>query len=88
MTKTAASRASAGDEGGPPPPGRARRVRLNTLDEVRVEMGYMYRAMAARKLSVKEGYTLIMALAQIGRMTEATAIEERLAAIERRLRGE
>lgn len=88
MTKTAASRASAGDEGGPPPPGRARRVRLNTLDEVRVEMGRQYRTMAAGKLSTREGYTLVLTLAQIGRMVEASTIEERLAAIERRLRGE
>jgi hypothetical protein len=79
------TRADAGDGGAPPPP-RQRRVRLATVDEVRVEMGRVYRRMGAA-MPIKDGYTLIMALSQIGRITEATQFEARLAELERRLKG-
>ena len=66
-----------------PEPWRARRsIHLASLDETRVEMAKVYRAMANGMVATSEGSKLIFALSQIGRIIEVSQLEARIARLE------
>ena len=62
--------------------GAARTIHLQTLDDVRVEMARVYRAMAGGQLAISDGTRLTYSLSLLGKAIEASAIEERIAALE------
>ena len=64
-------------------------IHLKSLDDVRVEMGKVYRDMKRGKLLSQDGTRLVYVLSQIGRVIEADQIGTRVEAVERvlRLRG-
>ena len=70
----------------PPPltvlPRKERRIGLLKLDQVREEMARVYREMRRGELELQDGTRLVYVLTQIGKMIEATDIEERLKAME------
>lgn len=86
MTNMAESRVVVEEvpEGTPPP--SARRIRLETADQVRVEMARVYRDVRAGKLAPDLGTKLIYILTQIARVTDPAALERRLIALEDELR--
>ena len=63
-------------------PSDSRRVDLKTIDDVRVEMGRVYRNMRSGKIDSQDGTRLVYVLAQIGKLIEAGDIEKRLEALE------
>ena len=66
---------------GPPPP----RVRLDTMARVRRELARVYREARAGTLEVADASKLANILQIMGRMIEASEVEARLDALERRL---
>ena len=58
------------------------KIKLQTLDDIRVEMSRVYRECRAGKLDVTEGGKLSYQLQNIGKMIEAGVIEKRLTALE------
>ena len=64
-------------------------IHLKTLDDVRVEMAKVYRAMKRGKVPTQDGTRLVYVLSQIGRVIEVDQIGARVEAVERvlRLRG-
>jgi hypothetical protein len=58
------------------------RLRLDSLDAVRVEMARVYRDCRSGKLDTAEGSKLNYQLQGIGKMLEATIVERRLLALE------
>ena len=63
-----------------PPP---REIKLKTADDVRIEMGRVYREMRHGKIETGEGTKLVYVLGQIGKMIELVEIEKRIALLER-----
>ena len=65
------------------------RLDLKTLENIRVEMAKVYRAVKKGEIQTQEGTRLVYMLAQIGKIIEVAEIETRLkvleAAQERRL---
>ena len=59
-----------------------RRIRLGTVDDVRVEMARVYREMRNNTLDAAAGTKFIWVLATIAKVTEASTFERRLQAIE------
>ena len=64
----------------PTPP----RMDLKTIDDVRLEMARVYRAMKHGDIPTQDGTRLTYVLAQIGRLIEVHEIERRLAELESR----
>jgi hypothetical protein len=58
------------------------KIKLQTLDDVRVEMSRVYRECRAGKLDITEGGKLSYQLQGIGKMIEASVIEKRLTMLE------
>lgn len=66
------------------------RVRLSTVDDVRVELARVYRDMRARRLSTADGTKFAYVLGMLAKITEVATVEARLIELERemqRLRG-
>ena len=59
-----------------------RRIRLGTVDDVRVEMARVYREMRSQKLDASLGGKFIWVLATLAKVTEASTFERPLAAHE------
>ncbi len=64
----------------PPTP----RVDLKTIDDVRVEMAKLYRAMKSGELDCQQGTRLAYVLAQIGKLIELHEVDVRLTELEAR----
>lgn len=60
---------------------------LRNADDVRLEMGKVYREMRGQRIDMADGARLIWALAQINRAIETTVVEQRVEAVERILRS-
>jgi hypothetical protein len=91
--KPAASRASAGKRVTPPrvprtpaAPAPRLRLRLNSIDDVKKEMGRLYREGKAGKRDVGNVSRLANVLAIMGRLIEGSELEARIAAIEKQQR--
>jgi hypothetical protein len=64
----------------PTPSGR--RLDLATIDDVRREMGKVYRDMKGKKIDTQDGTRLVYVLSQIGKLIEMQKIVDRVAALE------
>lgn len=64
----------------PTPSGR--RLDLATIDDVRREMGKVYRDMKGKKIDTQDGTRLVYVLSQIGKLIEMQKIGERVEALE------
>jgi hypothetical protein len=64
----------------PTPSGR--RLDLATIDDVRREMGKVYRDMKGKKIDTQDGTRLVYVLSQIGKLIEIQKITERVEALE------
>lgn len=82
----AETRTDVEDVDDPTPPPSGRRIRLETADQVRVEMARVYRDVRAGKLAPDLGTKLVYMLTQIARVTDPAALERRLIALEDELR--
>jgi hypothetical protein len=69
------------DDKKPPPP---RVGRLKTLEDVRAEMGKVYRAARRGELDVSTAGKLGYLLSQLAALVKDTDIEKRIAALEKR----
>jgi hypothetical protein len=70
-------------EGTPPPPDR---IRLSTVDDVRVELARVYRDMRARRMSMADGTKLAYVLSMLAKVTDQSVLEERLLEMEQQMR--
>ena len=68
-----------------PPPQRGR-VRLHTIDDIRLELGKVYSDMRAGLLDPSDGTKLAFVLGQMVRIFETRELEQRTEALERALR--
>ncbi len=57
------------------------RVRLHTVDDIRVEMARVYRDVRGKKLTPNDGAKLIYMLSQVARVSEIARIEHRVDAV-------
>jgi hypothetical protein len=78
-SKTTALRAVACDALNPIP---RQKVRLHTIDDVRLEMGKVYRDVRMGKLEATEGTKLAYILGQMVKVFELSVIEARINALE------
>lgn len=60
------------------------KIDLKTIDDVRLEMAKVYRAMKGGKIETSDGTKLVYVLGQIGKMIEVHDIEQRLTLLENR----
>ena len=67
---------------GPPRKRTPRTPRLNSADDVRVEMARIYREVRHNQMDVGTGKSLIYMLAMIGKMIEISIIEKDVDALE------
>jgi hypothetical protein len=81
----AAERVDVEEVPGPTPPGRLRRIRLETVDDVRVELARLYREVRAGDLDPALASKLTYMLVSLARVAEVATVERRLAEIERQL---
>ena len=58
------------------------KVRLHTIDDLRLEMGRVYNDMRSGRLEAGEGTKLAFVLGQMVKVFELTAIEARINALE------
>lgn len=58
------------------------KIRLNSADDIRLEMARVYREMRGGTLDTKKGCSFIYALGQIGKMVEVSIVEKRLDQLE------
>ena len=63
-------------------PTRPRRIDLATIDDCRLEMATVYRAMKSGEIETSEGTKLVYVLGQLGRLIEAHEIEKRIELLE------
>ena len=82
--KTAELRVVAGDVLDPTP--RRDRVRLHTIDDIRLELGKVYNDMRDGTLDPGDGTKLAYVLGQMVRIFETRELEQRTEALERALR--
>ncbi|MCW5645145.1 MAG: hypothetical protein KIT63_23840 [Rhodoferax sp.] len=77
MTETAVERVEAEsvDEATP------YRVRLHTVDDIRVEMARVYRDVRGKRLTPTDGAKLIYMLSQVARVAEVARVEQRIDAV-------
>ncbi len=59
-------------------------IHLKTADQVRIEMGKVYRDCRHGRLEVGDGAKLVFMLGQIGKMIELADLERRLIELEKR----
>lgn len=83
MAKPCTSPTNAGDVAVLTP----QKIRLNSADDVRLEMARVYRDMRGGSLDTKKGCSFIYALGQIGKMIEVSIVEKRLDQLERTVEG-
>ena len=62
-------------------------IHLKTADDVRLEMGKVYREMRTNKLPIEDGSKLVYTLGQIGKIIEVSEVQKRIEAVERILNG-
>jgi hypothetical protein len=62
-------------------------IKLKSIDDVRVEMGKVYREMKRGKIEPSDGTKLVYVLSQIGKMIELHDIEKRISALEQQNKG-
>lgn len=84
---TPESRADVEDVGEDAPPPSARRIRLETVDQVRCEMARTYRDARAGKLAPDVASKLFYMLGVLAKTTEVVTVEHRLRRIEEMLKG-
>ena len=65
----------------PTPP----KIKLNSIGDVRREMGTIYREARAGKLDIADAGRLAYVLTAVGKLIEVELIEQRLAELERKL---
>lgn len=61
---------------------RKKRVDLKTVDDLRLEMAQVYRAMKTGEIETSDGTKLVYVLGQLGRLIEAHEIEKRIELLE------
>jgi hypothetical protein len=61
------------------------KIKLNSIGDVRREMGTIYREARAGKLDISDAGRLAYVLTGIGKLIEVELIEQRLAELERKL---
>ena len=61
------------------------RIDLKTIDDIRIQMGKVFRDMKSQKLATSDGTRLVYVLAQIGKMIELHEIEKRVEQLEGKL---
>lgn len=83
MMQSVESRATAESCKEPTPRKRGSRVRLNTADDVRVEMARLYREMRSDQLDPAKGSKLCYVLGQVGKQIETSDLEKRIERLER-----
>ena len=66
----------------PTPRISARRLPLDKLEHVRVEMAKVYRLMRSGELQAQQGTRLVYVLGEISKILALTQIEQRLSALE------
>ena len=71
----------------PPPKGRAVRLRLGSIGDVRREMGKLYREMRGGQIDTAKGCKLAFVLQSLGKLVEVETIERRLDALEKNAHG-
>lgn len=86
MSDMPETRVDAEDADGPTPPPSERRIRLETVDQVRVEMARVYREVRAAKLSPDVASKLFYMLGLLAKTTEVVTVERRVREIEELLR--
>lgn len=86
MTDMAEPRVDAEDVDDPTPPPSERRIRLETVDQVRVEMARVYREVRAGKLAPDVASKLFYMLGVLAKTTEAAVAVRRLIEIEELLK--
>lgn len=64
-------------------PTSPRRIALATLDQVRLEMARVYKAVDAGKFDSGEGSRRVYMLSQIGKMIEVADLEKRVEVLEK-----
>lgn len=65
-----------------PPTPPAAKVRLHTLNDVRIELARVYRDMRSQRLDSQDGTRLAYVLGQIARIFQTVELEKRIAALE------
>ena len=70
------------------PTPRRDRVRLSTIDDIRLELGKVYNDMRAGMLDPGDGTKLAYVLGQMVRIFETRELEQRTEALERALRAQ
>ncbi len=68
-----------------PPPPVIPKIKLNSIGDIRREMGTIYREARAGKLDISDAGRLAYVLTGIGKLIEVELIEQRLAELERKL---
>ena len=58
-------------------------IHLKTADDVRLEMGKVYREMRTSKLPMEDGTKLVYVLGQLCRIIEVSEVQKRIEAVER-----
>lgn len=58
------------------------RINLSSIEDLRREMGRVYREMRSGRIETQEGTRLVYVLAQIGKLAELYEIEKRIAVLE------
>ena len=61
------------------------KVKLQTLDDIRVEMSRIYRESKSGRRDTADASRMIFMLSQIGKMIELADVEKRLITLERRM---
>jgi hypothetical protein len=85
LANAAETRADIGLDDEPTPPTGQTRIRLTTVDDVRAEMARVYREMRRNKLDIKKGNAFVFVLGQLGRLTQAATLEQRILQLEQLL---
>lgn len=80
--KTVAGRANAGAAPAPPP---RLRLRLSTIDDVKREMGKLYRETRAGKVDTQDASRMSNMLSIMGRLIDGSNLEKRFEEIEQAL---
>lgn len=60
-----------------------REIKLKTADDVRLEMGKVYREMRGNRLDMSDGSKLVFVLGQIGKLIELAEFEKRIEQLEK-----
>ena len=58
------------------------RINLASIEDLRREMGRVYREMRSGRIETQEGTRLVYVLSQIGKLAELYEIEKRISALE------